>query len=68
LDQRTRELALFNLAIDSTLRGCDLIELRVHDLVQGLSCRRQKKTQRPVQFEITKQRGTPSAPGSRPPI
>ena len=33
LDHRTRELALFNLAIDSKLRGCDLVGLRVHDVV-----------------------------------
>jgi hypothetical protein len=32
LDHRTRELALFNLAIDSKLRGCDLVGLRVHDV------------------------------------
>ena len=35
LDHRARELALFNLAIDSKLRGCDLVRLRVHDVVQG---------------------------------
>src|SRR5439155_23327975 len=35
LDHRTREVALFNLAIDSKLRGCDLVALRVHDVVQG---------------------------------
>jgi integrase len=60
LADRVRELALFNLAIDSKLRGCDLVGLRVHDVVQ---CNRvgsraiimQKKTQRPVQFEITEQ-------------
>src|SRR5205814_9936056 len=34
LDHRTRDLALFNLAVDSKLRGCDLVALRVHD-VQG---------------------------------
>ena len=60
LDQRTRELALLNLAIDSKLRGCDLVALRVHDVVQGshVAARAivmQKKTQRPVQFEITEQ-------------
>jgi integrase len=60
LDHRTRELALFNLAIDSKLRGCDLVGLRVHDVVQdrGVVPRAmvmQKKTQRPVQFEITEQ-------------
>src|SRR5205807_8981950 len=36
LDHRTRELALFNLAIDSKLRGCVLVALRVHDVVQGI--------------------------------
>src|SRR5438093_11247115 len=60
LDHRTRELALFNLAIDSKLRECDLVALRVHDVVQGshVASRAivmQKKTQRPVQFEITEQ-------------
>ena len=60
LDHRARELALFNLAIDSKLRGCDLVGLRVHDVVQGshVATRAivmQKKTQRPVQFEITEQ-------------
>ena len=60
LNQRTRELALFNLAIDSKLRGCDLVGLRDHDVVQGSHVAgraivMQKKTQRPVQFEITEQ-------------
>jgi len=60
LDHRARELALFNLAIDSKLRGCDLVGLRVHDVVQGshVAARAivmQKKTQRPVQFEVTEQ-------------
>jgi hypothetical protein len=60
LDHRTRELALFNLANDSKLRGCDLVGLRVHDVVQGshVAARAivmQKKTQRPLQFEITEQ-------------
>jgi integrase len=58
LSRRGRELALFNLAIDSKLRGCDLVALRVHDVLQGsrVTSRAivmQKKTQRPVQFEIT---------------
>ena len=60
LDHQVRELALFNLAIDSKLRGCDLVGLRVHVVVQGshVAARAivmQKKTQRPVQFEITEQ-------------
>ena len=54
LDHRTRDLALFNLAVDIKLRGCDLVALRVHDVVQGsrIASRAivmQKKTQRPVQ-------------------
>ena len=60
LTHRYRELALFNLAIDSKLRGCDLVGLRVHDLVQGSRVAprtivMQKKTRRPVQFEVTEQ-------------
>src|SRR4029434_10771340 len=60
LAKQARELALFNLAIDSKLRGCDLVGLRVHDVVHGsrVAARAivmQKKTERPVQFEITEQ-------------
>ena len=60
LTHQSRELALFNLAIDSKLRGCDLVGLRVHDVIHGsrVASRAivmQKKTQRPVQFEITEQ-------------
>ena len=60
LNHQNRDLALLNLAIDSKLRGCDLVALRVHDVVQGshVAARAivmQKKTQRPVQFEITEQ-------------
>jgi integrase len=55
-----RELALFNLAIDSKLRGCDLVNLKVCDVAQGgrVSSRAiiiQQKTHRSVQFEITEQ-------------
>lgn len=55
---KVRELAMFNLALDSKLRGCDLVALRVRDVCQGPSVLSraaviQKKTQRPVQFEIT---------------
>jgi integrase len=55
-----RELALFNLAIDSKLRSCDLVRLRVRDICQGgrvagRAVVMQSKTQRPVQFEITEQ-------------
>lgn len=60
LAKKVRDLALFNLAIDSKLRGCDLVALRVRDVLQGnpVTSRAivmQKKTQRPVQFEITEQ-------------
>jgi integrase len=60
LEQRRRDLALFNLAIDSKLRGCDLVELRVSDVcvggrVQDRATIIQRKTGRPVQFEITEQ-------------
>ena len=55
-----RDLALFNLAIDSKLRACDLVKLRLQDVSHGgrISKRAivmQQKTQRPVQFEITGQ-------------
>jgi integrase len=55
---RLRELALFNLAIDSKLRGCDLVTLRVRDICVGGRVNEraviiQKKTHRPVQFELT---------------
>ena len=58
LSERLRDLALFNLAIDSKLRGCDLVNLRVKDIAtSGNVFHRaiimQQKTQRPVQFEIT---------------
>lgn len=60
LEQRRRDLALFNLAIDSKLRGCDLVRLRVSDVsvggrVQDRATVIQRKTGRPVQFEITEQ-------------
>ncbi|GBF27789.1 tyrosine recombinase XerH [bacterium MnTg02] len=57
---RVRDLALFNLAIDSKLRGCDVVSLKVDDVApQGYAIDRatvrQKKTGRPVKFEITEQ-------------
>jgi len=53
-----RDLALFNLAIDSKLRGCDLVTLKVRDIAQGKTIQSraiivQKKTGLPVQFELT---------------
>jgi len=58
LQHRARELALFDLGIDSKLRACDLVKLRVRDVCHGehVASRAsvlQQKTQRPVQFEIT---------------
>jgi hypothetical protein len=60
LEGRTRDLALFNLAIDSKLRGCDLVALRVEDVApNGYAIDRanvrQRKTGRPVRFELTEQ-------------
>ena len=58
-----RDLALFNLAIDSKLRACDLVKLRIDEVCSGAKIRDraaivQKKTGRPVQFEITEQTRT----------
>ena len=60
LAHRVRDLALFNLAIDSKLRACDLVRWRLADVTQGDAVLRraivmQQKTGRPVQFEITEQ-------------
>ena len=60
IGKRHRELALFNLGIDSKLRACDLLNLRVRDISHGTTIAAraivlQQKTQRPVQFEITDQ-------------
>ena len=56
-EKRIRDRALFDLAIDSKLRGCDLVEIKIGDLVSGPEVRKratisQRKTGRPVQFEI----------------
>src|SRR5438128_12163872 len=58
--KRTRDLAMFNLAIDSKLRGCDVVALKVEDIApSGYSIDRatvrQKKTGQPVKFELTEQ-------------
>ena len=57
LEQRSRRLALFNLAIDSKLRGCDLVRLRIRRgrVQDRATVIQQKKTGGPVQFEITEQ-------------
>jgi integrase len=56
-EKRARDRALFDLAIDSKLRGCDLVKIRIGDLVSGGRVRNraivvQQKTKRPVQFEL----------------
>ena len=55
-----RDLALFNLAIDSKLRGCDVVAVKVEDVAPNgytmdRATVRQKKTGRPVKFELTDQ-------------
>jgi len=57
---RVRDLALFNLAIDGKLRGCDLVHLRVRDVAHGehivtRATIKQQKTGQPVRFELTGQ-------------
>jgi len=60
VDGRTRDLAMFNLAIDSKLRGCDVVALRVENVAPSgyavdRATVRQKKTGQPVRFELTEQ-------------
>jgi integrase len=60
ISNQIRDLALFNLAIDSKLRSCDLVKIRVRDVTHGATVSRraivmQQKTHQPVQFEITEQ-------------
>jgi integrase len=60
LAERSRDLALFNLAIDSKLRGCDVVKVGVEDVLLSGTLRSrasvvQKKTGKPVTFEITEQ-------------
>src|SRR5713226_3933830 len=60
VEGRTRDLAMFNLAIDSKLRGCDVVALKVEDVApNGYSVDRatvrQRKTGHPVRFELTEQ-------------
>jgi integrase len=55
--RRVRDRALFDLAIDSKLRGCDLVRMKIGDIVSGGQIRAraivmQQKTSRPVQFEL----------------
>jgi integrase len=60
VQHRVRDLALFDIALDSKLRGCDVVSLRIGDVFAGNAPRKrgaviQQKTGRPVQFEITEQ-------------
>jgi len=60
IERRVRDLALFDIALDSKLRGCDVVSLRLPDILTAGTMRRraiviQQKTGRPVQFEITEQ-------------
>jgi integrase len=60
IEGRVRDLAMFNLAIDSKLRGCDVVAIRVEDVAAGgytaeRATVRQKKTGRPVRFELGEQ-------------
>ena len=60
VEGQTRDLAMFNLAIDSKLRGCDLVSVRVEDIAPhgralDRATVRKKKTGQPVRFELTEQ-------------
>ena len=60
IEGRTRDLAMFNLAIDSKLRGCDVVSLKAEDIApHGHAVERatvrQKKTGQPIKFEMTEQ-------------
>lgn len=60
LERSTRDLAMFDIAIDSKLRGCDVVALRISDVMAAGAMRTrsiitQQKTGRPVHFEITEQ-------------
>jgi len=60
IERRVRDLALFDIALDSKLRGCDVVALRLVDIMAAGALKRratiiQQKTGRPVQFEITEQ-------------
>src|SRR2546421_11721879 len=60
VEGQVRDLALFNIAIDSKLRGCDVVALKLEDIVpNGYAIERatvrQRKTGQPVRFELTEQ-------------
>ena len=59
-EKRLRDLAMFDLAIDSKLRGCDLVRMKIGQLVVNATVRHrattiQQKAEQPVQFELTEQ-------------
>src|SRR5215208_5206174 len=71
IEGRARDLAMFNLAIDSKLRGCDVVTIRVEDVAAGgytadRATVRRKKTGRPVRFELSEQTVRRSMTISRP--
>jgi hypothetical protein len=59
IERRIRDLAMFDIALDSKLRGCDVVSLRIGDILSSGALRRRamiiQKNGRPVQFEITEQ-------------
>ena len=68
LERRTRDLAMFNLAIGSMLRGCDLVALRVDDVAPNgyavdRATIRQRKTARPVRCELIEIHAKARLPG-----
>src|SRR4051794_14269825 len=70
IERRVRELAMFNLAIDSKLRGCDVVAIRLEDVAPNgyalaRATVRQRKTGRPVRFELTERRARQSTSTSR---
>lgn len=67
---RIRDRALFDLAIDSKPRGCDLVKIRIGDIVSGADIRTraiviQQKAGKPVHFELTATSGPACSPGWR---
>src|SRR5438046_9353166 len=63
IEGRARDLAMFKLAIDSKLRGCDVVAIRVEDVAAGgytadRATVRQRKTGRPVRFELRDRKST----------
>jgi hypothetical protein len=60
MEENNRDIALFNLALDSKLRACDLVKMKVSDISHNVRVSKraivmQQKTKKPVQFELTQQ-------------